>query len=95
MQLKKNQDEKPNGVALQNELSEMESQKFAVNNEDEDLDSCETNDLESNISDISSRMKSNVNVENSEMTTSSDKKSLESSTGSVLQNAESAEVCHS
>ncbi|CDP15054.1 unnamed protein product [Coffea canephora] len=90
--LKKNQDEKCNGVALQNEASEMESEKFAASNEDEDLDSDEANDLESDMSDISSRMKRNVNVDNSGMTTPSDEKSLQSSSKSVVQNSELPEV---
>ena len=95
LQLKKNQDEKCNGVALQNEASEMESEKFAASNEDEDLDSDEANDLESDMSDISSRMKRNVNVDNSGMTTPSDEKSLQSSSKSVVQNSELPEVCYS
>ncbi|KAL3512609.1 hypothetical protein ACH5RR_025326 [Cinchona calisaya] len=90
--LKKDQDEKPNGVASQNKTTGMESEEFAANSEDEDLDSNEANKLESNVSDISCRMKRNVHVENIEMAIQSDEKSLESSSRSAMQISESSEI---
>lgn len=80
-------------MALLKKTSELESEKFALNNEDDDLDSDEAVELQSYVGDISSCLERYVNIENSVVATQSDEKGPQSNPRFVSQSSESLEVC--